>query len=247
MVPIEIFLKITEDFMDNRKMNNSKYGLHFLFGLPVLITSVTPSFYDKEKIIDTITSNYKKEKIRDSWGLNSGSFFKTDIHHSHGDESSEKFKKINYDKLIPCYHKPIENYVSLLTDKSFNYKFEIVNYSAVTHNSFMKPHAHPNCDFSMVHYVSFDKEQHLPTIFLNPYFFSGYINNEDKLKKIFYNNVSITSSWLFEEWTHDIEEDDVIIFPSVLKHYVRNIDSEKLRVTIATNITIEETEKKNAV
>ena len=41
-----------------------------------------------------------------------------------------------------------------------------------------------------------------------------------------------------EEWVYDTEEDDLIIFPAVLKHMVKNKDSNKLRITLAANVEI---------
>jgi hypothetical protein len=213
------------------------YNFHTLFGLPILIASIDPNSYDKQKLLDKINNNYKQKKIRQNWG-DSNNFFQTDIHHSLQDEDNPLFEKIDYTDIIKNYNKPIETYLSkIIGSEKIKYNFKVVNYSAVKHNSFMKPHFHVDCDFAMVHYVSFDKEQHLPTIFLNPYFFSDFIPNNDCMRKVCISN-NTNSSWIFGEWKHDIKEDDIIIFPSVLKHYVRNKDSDKLRVTISTNISI---------
>ena len=219
----------------------TEVNFHSLFGLPILITSIDPNSYDKEKLLVTINENYKKQKIRDSWDKENN-FFQTDIHHSNMDESNKKLNKLDYTNLVKCYHKPIETYISAITSsQKVKYSFEIVNYSAVKHNSFMKPHTHMDCDFAMVHYVSFDTQQHLSTIFLNPYFFSGFLRNKSHVSKIIKKS-DTNSSWAFEEWKYDVKENDIIIFPSSLKHYVRNKDSEKLRVTIASNIHIENIE-----
>jgi hypothetical protein len=218
----------------------TKINFHSLFGLPILITSIDPNSYDKEKLLVTINENYKKQKIRDSWDKKND-FFQTDIHHSNMDESNKEFNKLDYTNLTKCYHKPIETYFSAITSaqKKVKYFFEVVNYSAVKHNSFMKPHTHAECDFAMVHYVSFNQKQHIPTIFLNPCYFSGFLRNKGHVNKIL-NTSDTNNSWAFEEWRYDVEEDDIIIFPSLLKHYVRNKDSEKLRVTIASNVYIEQ-------
>jgi hypothetical protein len=214
-----------------------KNNFHFLFGLPILITSIDPVSYDKENILKIINKNYKKQKTRDKWCTNT--FFKTDIHHSNKDEENKSFEKVNYTLLSKCYHKPIEKYLSKITNnKTIKYNFNIVNYTAIKHNSYMRPHLHKECNFSMVHYISFDKKEHFPTIFLNPYFFHELLPEKEKTEQILIEK-NTESSWIADEWKHDIEENDLIIFPSVLKHYVRNKDSKKLRVTVAVNISVE--------
>ena len=46
---------------------------------------------------------------------------------------------------------------------------------------------------------------------------------------------------MYKEWiVKDTEEDDVVIVPGILEHSVRNLDSKKLRITIAANIEINE-------
>tara|TARA_R110000823_G_scaffold226940_1_gene354452 strand:- start:40 stop:693 length:654 start_codon:yes stop_codon:yes gene_type:complete len=211
-------------------------NFHYLFGLPVLITSIDSNSYDKEKLLDTINKNYEKQKIRAN--SKTTQLFKTDIHNSNADEQNPLFEKLDYTSVSKCYNKPIEKYLSNITyPQELKYNFRIHNYTAVKHNSFMNPHIHPNCDFAMVHYVSFDSTQHLSTVFLNPYFFSGFIRNETTLINALHKD-SVASSWVYEEWVYKVKEDDVIIFPSILKHYIRNLDSDKLRVTFASNISI---------
>jgi len=52
------------------------------------------------------------------------------------------------------------------------------------------------------------------------------------------NLKNLQNSWNMEEWVYDTEEDDLIIFPAVLKHMVKNKDSNKLRITLAANVEI---------
>ena len=44
---------------------------------------------------------------------------------------------------------------------------------------------------------------------------------------------------------HKDEEDDIVIVPAVLEHCVRNLGSEKSRITIAVNININATKRIN--
>ena len=214
-------------------MNNIKY----LYGLPIYIEKINPKTYEKNKIISQIENNYKISNIRNNWSKDS--FIKTDIHHSILDDENKKFNKINYYNLVNEYKKIIDNFFKKTNLKnSFNFKYNIVNYTCSNQNSFMIPHIHGDCSFSLVHYISFDKKQHIPTIFKSPYYFSNLLPNNEKLKNIFDCKFE-ENSWLNKEWAFDTEEDDVVIFPAILEHYVRNLNSEKLRITISVNISIE--------
>jgi len=208
---------------------------HFLWGLPILITKINSNSYDKKNILEDIEKNYNNSNIRNKW---SNSFYQTNIHHSHSDKNSS-FKEINYSSLKNCYDHCIQKYFNHCGfTKKFNYSYEFVNYTCTDRDSLMEPHIHSSCEFSMVHYCQFDKKEHLPTIFISPYIFSDYWNSKKMINLLDKSNTN--ESWLFSEWKHDIEEDDVIIYPSILKHFLRNIKSNKKRITIATNIYISE-------
>ena len=216
--------------------------INYIFGLPAYITKLNPKLYEKNKILSQIEKNYKVAKVRNEWGLNS--FFKTDIHHSLQDEKNPKFKTINYYSLPPQYEKIIADFFKklCLQDKRFQISKMIVNYSCVRHNSVMTPHIHTGCTFSLIHYISFDKKQHLPTIFKSPYYFYQLLPYQDNLIAVFANREE--NSWIYKEWALDTEEDDIIIVPAILEHGVRNLDSKKSRITIAVNIRINDEKSK---
>ena len=205
----------------------------FFWGLPILITKIDSNKYNKKNIIETIEKNYKISNKRNKW---STSFYQTDIHHSHSDESSN-FSKVDYSSLQDSYNDCIQKYFKFLNlSKNFNYNYEIVNYTCSDRDSFMEPHIHSFCEFSMVHYCKFDKNEHNSTVFVSPYTFSEYWNNNQKIIQIL--NDRTDQSWLFAEWRPTVEEDDIIIYPSILKHFVRNKKSVKKRISIASNIHI---------
>lgn len=211
--------------------------LIYLYGMPVYVDNIDSKKYKKNKIIFQIEKNYSISNIRNNWS--GGSYIKTDIHHSHNDTNNKTFEEINYYNLASLYDKIIINFFKKLVKKNnFKYKFNIVNYTCARHNSFMTPHIHDDCSFSLIHYVSFDEKQHLSTIFKSPYYFQHLIPNGEFLRKTFCN-LNMENSWLNKEWMIKTKEDDVIIVPSVMEHYVRNFDSNKSRITIAANIQIE--------
>ena len=208
--------------------------VNYIFGLPAYITKLNPKLYEKNKILSQIEKNYKVSKVRNKWDVNS--FIKTDIHHSVGDDDP-RFKKINYYSLPQQYEKIIADFFQKMDlQKSFKASQVIINYTCVRHNSVMAPHIHTNCTFSLVHYLSFDKKQHNPTIFKSPYYFHQLLPQQENLRTIFANQEE--NSWIYKEWVINSEEDDIVIVPAVLEHGVRNLDSKKSRITISVNISI---------
>ena len=208
--------------------------MYYLFGLPVLITSIKSTDYDKKDIINTIKNNYDKDSKRQEWDKSN---YKTNIHHSLLDEKNNNFEKINYKSLLKPYEKAINKYLkSLPVLGKCEISYQIVNYTASKDETFMKPHMHSGCELSMVHYVQFDKE-HAPTTFLSPYTYMGIWDRNDKFNGILQGS-DLKNSWLQNEWQFPVKEDDVVIFPAILKHYVRNNKSKRLRMTISANINV---------
>jgi len=211
--------------------------INYIYGLPAYITKINPKLYEKNKILSQIEKNYRVSKVRNKWSVDS--FIKTDIHHSLEDENNPKFKKINYYSLPQQYEKIIADFFNKLDlRKSFKFTFVIANYTCVRHNSVMLPHMHTDCTFSLIHYLSLDKKQHLPTIFKSPYYFNQLLPQQKNLRNIFANQEE--NSWIYKEWVISTEEDDIVIVPAILEHWVRNLDSKKSRITIAVNININE-------
>jgi len=202
-------------------------------GLPILQAKIDPNSYDKQKLINTFEKNYKKQKIRQKLSFSS---FETNIHHSLNDEENKMFEKPDYSKLIPNYQKPLMEYakkVNLLPKTKM--QLYVVNYTCNKHKSFMEPHIHMECEFSMIHYVKFDEKQHAPTTFLNPYesweWWSKSLQDKIDLKKI-------TQAWVYTDFVFPTQEDDVIIFPSMFRHFVNNKESDSPRITISSNVTL---------
>ena len=211
--------------------------INYVYGLPTYKTKINPKLYEKNKILSQIEKNYKVSKVRNKWNLNS--FIKTDIHQSLEDENNPRFKTINYYSLPQQYKKIIVDFFNKLSlSRDLHFTYRIANYTCVRHNSVMTPHIHMDCTFSLIHYISFDKNQHLPTIFKSPYYFSQLLPHQKNLNDIFSNQKE--NSWIHKEWKIGTEEDDVVIVPAILEHSVRNLDSKKSRITIAVNISTNE-------
>ena len=104
-----------------------------LFSCPIYRTRIDPNLYDKEKIINDILYNKNLKNTRNDTHQIIGSSV-SDTHHSYLDFDNENFRIIDYEKLVAAYHKIFEEFFNkeLNTTKSFEFEFEIVNYSAIT-------------------------------------------------------------------------------------------------------------------
>tara|TARA_B100002019_G_C21178599_1_gene552428 strand:- start:405 stop:1067 length:663 start_codon:yes stop_codon:yes gene_type:complete len=210
-----------------------------LFAIPAYIIRVDPNLYDKQSIVDTINYNYELDNYR-----NEAKTF-GNLHHSYNDWKNTKFKKIDYKKsgLIDVYNNIFNEWSNQLpTEKPFDYEYSFQNYTASKKTQYMRPHQHiPSCDFSAVHYIQFEKNKHNPTTFYNMNDFASYVRD---IRPDFYeltNNKELLNSYLYEEYEMGSDEDDMIIFPSVLRHAIRVQEKEcdKIRMTLVTNIKIQ--------
>lgn len=210
----------------------------FLFGFPYYLDKINPNNYNKKQIIDQIEYNYSIDSSRNIWDKNfiDGS----NLHHSHSDWGNNNFLSINFEELKDQYSIIIEKFLSNLKFiQNINYYYSIVNYTCMRSSQHMRSHVHPDCDFSMIHYLKFDNDIHKPTIFYNPSSLSKFYetlfpNLHKKLDPSYPEN-----SFLSESFYFNVNEDDICIVPGFLSHSVPfHNTTEESRITIVTNITI---------
>jgi len=101
--------------------------------------------------------------------------------------------------------------------------------------SMQEEHAHicHGVTWSAVHYVKFDPEQHIPTVFINPLFRSHWELCQP-------TNIAEEQpyEWGLVKSAPEVEEGDLVIFPAWLRHESVLHQSEELRATVAINFTI---------
>jgi len=213
------------------------FETNLLFGIPIYKTKIDPSLYDKEKIVSIIKKNYSlgpRNKLDQR---------NTNVHMSFADESNSKFESIDYTKLKKVYDNVFNDFVKNLKlnyEGTINCVYDILNYTASNKDGYMNFHNHlPDDDFSCVHYLQLDKHQ-LGTKFKNTHNFSNYFKfiRPNMYKSM--NNADKINSYAYGDYTLTVEEDDMIIFPSIAEHGINKLDklSDKLRITIATNLRL---------
>ena len=216
-----------------------------LFSCPIYRTRIDPNLYDKEKIINDILYNKNLKNTRVAHLSNEThqiiNSSVPDIHHSYLDFDNENFRIIDYEKLVAAYHKIFEEFFNkeLATTKSFEFEFEIVNYSAITEGQWFTHHNHiESDDFATVHYLNF-KNNHNLTMFKNPAIFAPYSKNIRPKMYNISNDKILDNSYLYEWFELPVKEDDMIIFPAALDHEIPvQGPTKEPRITISTNIKI---------
>jgi uncharacterized protein (TIGR02466 family) len=175
------------------------------------------NYNKKDFLITDLTEDYNKNKnnLTPNWNCLVYSSFK------------KEQDKIPED-LLDIIEIKIKEFLDNAPDKlkiKGTYILSEIWYNIYDKHHFQEPHTHGDALFSGCYYLKFNKENHHQTTFYNP----NYNLNYSKLE----NN----SYFCF---TPDCEEDDLIIFPSFLKHGTKGIvnkNCKDMRITISFNIT----------
>ena len=207
-----------------------------LFSIPYYKINIDKKLYNKSDIIKTIHYNYKINPNRNNWDSNSN------LHHDNNDQDNKSFIKIDYSQLYPLYQKKIFDFLNkIINDKhKINFNFYVVNYTCMNTGQYMIQHDHIESDFTAVHYLSFNKKEHKSTAYKNTHIFSNYLKlkNSSLNKKL--NTNKILNSWVCDEYSIDVQEDDFVIVPGCIPHNVPPFKNSKdLRITIVLNINLE--------
>ena len=215
----------------------------FLFGFPIIKQPIDKNLYDKEKIVSDILYNYNLDNSRNNWDSEQAKYGRptSNLHHSYGDQNNNNFRKIDYSKLIPLYNEKVTNALNQLYFKQkINFRYTIENYTCVKENNSMREHVHLGCDFTGVHYLKFNKDEHFPTNFINTHKHSNYTS---KLLPTLNNELDTSStenSWMCENYSINTDEDDLVITPAIVEHSIPYHEKcNDHRITIAINIHIE--------
>mgnify|MGYP003624901152 FL=1 len=206
-----------------------------VFGFPVLKTSIDPKSYNKKKVISTIEKNYKIDKNRNNWDSRSN------LHHAHNDFNNSRFNKINFDELFEVYKKALsEMFTSFSYTEETKINFGIINYSCLGKTQYMDTHLHSENDFNAIHYIQFDEKNHTGTQLESSQAHSKFAHNlrPHLVKKL--DNTKSENSWMYDDWTFNTKEDDLIVMPCFVRHRIpMQKFNKKHRITIALDINLE--------
>jgi len=114
-----------------------------------------------------------------------------------------------------------------LKDKPYVHEIWMNTYD---HSHYQEPHTHLPGFYSAIHYVMFNPYEHEGTTFCNP---------QEQINSFMFDSEFMDerlNPHILEHADIPVEEGDVLIFPSNLKHFVKKNDSKHLRMTISFNI-----------
>lgn len=215
-----------------------------LFAHNIFSYHIDPKSYNKQSIVDTINSNYSKQKDRNSY--DNMNIVQSDIHHSYNDVDNKKLPSPDYSSLLPVYENVFKELYSNLQFKEgieIKYHFQVVNYTCTNKNQFMRKHWHmPSADFSCIHYLQFD-EEHSSTVFYNPG--DNKARSYTAIRPAMVDNLDMehySNSGYAEVTAPIFKEDDMIVFPGYLDHEIPSskYQYKRNRITIVTNTWLED-------
>ena len=175
----------------------------------------------KNKLINRYYSwrNLSVNETPEGWSCD----VRTEFHGAFPQEYSEY-----YDDIMKQWRKDMG-----LRDRPYIHEIWMNAYEKA---HFQEGHTHLPGFFSGIHYVCFDPEHHNGTTFVNPqanlYSYLTNMNSDCEGTTIDMD----LNRHLDEMNDVDVEEGDVIIFPSTLEHMVKKNMSNKLRITVSFNI-----------
>ena len=182
----------------------------------------------RDEILNDIIYNYNlKNNNCTWWGVN------TDENKTTTD--LEGLKKINYEKIIPIYEKNLNDYNKKNLSIDYKVKIDEIWYIAYDKGKEATIHQHANGahdkNFSCIHFFKFDPKLHNSVTFCNN---RRVLNRYYTKKNAKYKNID----YLEEEYTPEVIQDDLIVFPSETYHRVKKNETDELRITICFNVKL---------
>jgi uncharacterized protein (TIGR02466 family) len=172
----------------------------------------------KDKLIEKIIHQSIDEGVTDyCWN----------IHTSYGDSHNKN--ELNEMSII--YQKYIDTFSKTYIKGKNNLKIYNIWYNVYNKGDSGPIHTHIDKGvlFSCVHYLKFNPEIHNSITFLNPRRASNKFLAKQNIE---FKNLDFYK----DEFTPNLKEDDLIIFPANLAHKVEPSTTDEPRITIAFNV-----------
>jgi hypothetical protein len=199
--------------------------LKSLFTFPYYHSTIQD--YNKDDIIATALSNYEQQPSRNTW--NEG----CDLHHSNTDECSQQ--QLDLASVYSHYIQHTKQLLSHLGAPDYKFDLDIANYTVTTGIQSMMGHHHYPALFTGIHYIKYEPKHHKPTTFNNPSHLESVLKPYTDQASFFPN--TFLSNWMYSQIElPDVKEDDIIITPGYLSHYLPPSHSDEPRITIVFNV-----------
>ena len=193
-----------------------------VFPVTVFKTRIDSNEILKNYLVEPILENLDDLVIPEDWTTNKikTSFSGEPV----GREVIEKHKSL----LEKNYRRCIDEFFDL----EYDCRFTNIWYNVYQDGEYQEFHDHLGTTinpihFAFIHFLSYDKEEHQPPEFLDP------------LKFVRHSSLELLTNRCGEVYVPDIEEGDLLMFPSYLQHCVPpGKKTNKPRITISFNITV---------
>lgn len=207
-----------------------------LFSVPIWKTKIDPSTYNKAQLIAEVEENYAKSPVRNHWDKGG-----SNLHHFYNDWANPDFVCPKIPDLLQQYQLKIKEFMDnqKFSQERVDWIANFTNITAMKTGQYMAEHDHigsNNGFYTATHYIQIDKS-HNSTCFINPSIATLYEQTlQHARNKLQYNH---ENSGFFSAWEEPAEEDDLIIFPSFLKHKVRpSKETDVLRIVGVLNVEL---------
>tara|TARA_Y200000002_G_C22524749_1_gene597140 strand:- start:81 stop:713 length:633 start_codon:yes stop_codon:yes gene_type:complete len=198
--------------------------LELLFPTPVVITKIKRHQEYKDRILPLITEKFKESPNQHAPWAN--------MEHTWTSYSKEQGLNIwdeQFDELV-------HDYLNYLHNSPINFEIFVDSWLNVhDSNMYMEQHEHGGAICSGIYYLQLDPVKDYPATFMNP--------SEKEIENLNLKGVSFEAKCdaligaTYPNYLN-IEEGDLILFPSYLTHFVKRsrTQHDKLRVSYAFNV-----------
>ena len=196
-----------------------------LFPVTLYHTNVRENSVIQREVLASIQKCYEEKElpIPNGW--------LTDKLTTSFDQNELNHKIFESERIHELYMK----YVSSVFDKPVTFSLEDMWFNYYIDGEYQEEHHHinptpflPPVHFSCVHYLKFDKEEHVATTFHDP------------ISTLRAHSFEMESNYCRETWTPKVKEGDLLIFPSYLVHHVKKSKPtpNNPRITVAFNLRL---------
>ncbi len=196
-----------------------------LFPITLYHTNIRENSVIQREILSNIQECYESEDlpIPDGW--------LTDNLVTSFDDDKLNQKIFEPSKIHEIYAK----YIKSVFDKPVNFSLEDMWFNYYMNGEYQEEHNHINSSpfltsvhYSCVHYLRFDEKVHQSTVFHDP------------ISVLRAHSFEIDSNYYSENWSPQVREGDLLIFPSYLVHHVQKSEPtpNNPRITVAFNLRL---------
>ena len=198
--------------------------LEFLFPTPVLLTKIERHEEHKARVLPVLEQKFKDSPNQSApWATM-----------EHTWTTFEKDSGLNiWDEQ---FQKTVHDFLNYLQGNPIDFEFTVDSWLNIhDSNMYMEQHQHGGSVVSGIYYLQLDKDKDYPATFMNPSD-KGIEDWGLKGTNFFPNNEAFVLS-TYPNYLN-IEEGDLILFPSYLTHFVKRsrAQHDKLRVSYAFNV-----------